>query len=83
MSPASPDFLNLTDDQIDLEWELYKQENPDKFKDDQYFDPEYEEWEKKAQEEDNKLIISTDVQQNDVKESEEGWMDIPVEQQER
>ena len=86
MSPASNDFLNLTDEQIDLEYEMYKQANPEKFKSEEnYHDPEYEEWEKKSAEMDRKIVIETDgstVVRNETTSAEgaDEWDDVPVDE---
>lgn len=84
LSPASPDFLNLTDEQIDLEYELYKQQHPEKFKDSEesYHDPDYEQWEKEAAEQDSRIIIDADggtlVRNNVPSTGSDEWEDIPV-----
>lgn len=58
LPPTDPRFLELTDEQIDLEWEHYLLDHPEILANEHYTDPEYDEWEKKAIAEDERLLIS-------------------------
>jgi len=57
--PTDERYLNLTSEQIELEFQHYIMDNPDKFKE-VYTDPEYEEWERKTSEEDEKLLLDNE-----------------------
>ncbi len=57
--PTDERYLNLTPEQIELEFQHYIMDNPDKFKE-VYTDPEYEEWERKTSEEDEKLLLDNE-----------------------
>ncbi len=46
MPITDPRYLALTNEQIYLEWENFKLDNPKLFPEESYSDPEYEEWEK-------------------------------------
>lgn len=58
LPPTDPRLLAMTDEQIDLEWEHYKLDNPNLAKD-VYSDPAYEEWERQAIEEDQRITIDS------------------------
>lgn len=48
-------FLAMTPEQIELEWENYKLDNPKLFPEDSYSDPEYNEWEKEQSKTDEQI----------------------------
>lgn len=55
LPPTDERYLNLTEEQIYLEFEHYLLENPKLRSSESYYDPAYEEWEKQVTAEDSKI----------------------------
>jgi hypothetical protein len=90
LPPTDPRFLALTDEQIELDWQHYLLDHPDLAKKDAYIDPEYEEWERKAIEEDSKITytdaerngsdekISRAIQEKALDSQYSDWEEVPI-----
>ncbi len=68
MPMTDPRYLALTPEQIELEWEHYKLDNPKMFPEDSYSDPEYDDWEKEQAQRDESVA------------EEEEWEEVELEE---
>lgn len=72
LPPTDQRFLDLTEEQISLEWEHYKLDNPELAEKESYHDPNYELWEQESMEKDSKIDLSSTS-------TEEDWEEVPLE----
>jgi hypothetical protein len=73
LPPTDPRYLAMTPEQIELEWQHFVLDNPKVAGNEHYTDPGYDDWERRAQEEDSRLTIkNTDSTPSD-------WVEVPLE----
>lgn len=74
LPPTDPRLHAMTEEQIDLEFEHYKLDHPELFKNETYSDPEYDQWEQEAIEQDSRITPS----QTKLPIDDEEWEEVEI-----